>query len=154
MSNSEVILYTSHDGCICLKLKMLENTVWLTQLEIIINDLLRPVNLEVTFSADKEFMTIKNEQNILKFEQLSQGQKIFLSSIFKIAILLNKGDNSGILLIDEGFSSLDSINLDKFLKVLQSLKYQTFIIYQNIDKNKEDIHYINLQRKQGESTQI
>ena len=34
MSNSEVILYTSHDGRICLKLKMLENTVWLTQLEI------------------------------------------------------------------------------------------------------------------------
>lgn len=34
MSNSEVILYTSHDGRICLRLKMLENTVWLTQLEI------------------------------------------------------------------------------------------------------------------------
>ncbi len=34
VSNSEVILYTSHDGGICLKLKMLENTVWLTQLEI------------------------------------------------------------------------------------------------------------------------
>ncbi len=36
MSNpkSEIILYTSHDGTICLKLKMLENTVWLTQVEI------------------------------------------------------------------------------------------------------------------------
>ncbi len=34
MSSSEVILYTSDDGRICLKLKMLENTVWLTQLEI------------------------------------------------------------------------------------------------------------------------
>jgi len=34
VSNSEVILYTSHDGRICLKLKMLENTVWLTQSEI------------------------------------------------------------------------------------------------------------------------
>src|SRR3990167_1134094 len=34
MSNSEVILYTSHDGRICLKLKTLENTVWLTQVEI------------------------------------------------------------------------------------------------------------------------
>ena len=34
MSNSEVILYTSHDGHICLKLKTLDNTVWLTQSEI------------------------------------------------------------------------------------------------------------------------
>jgi hypothetical protein len=34
MSISEVILYTSHDGRICLKLKTLENTVWLTQPEI------------------------------------------------------------------------------------------------------------------------
>lgn len=34
MSSSEVILYTSHDGSICLKLKTLENTVWLTQAEI------------------------------------------------------------------------------------------------------------------------
>jgi len=34
MSNSEVILYTSHDGRICLKLKALENTVWLTQVEL------------------------------------------------------------------------------------------------------------------------
>ena len=34
MSNSEVILYTSHDGRICLKLKTLENTVWITQSEI------------------------------------------------------------------------------------------------------------------------
>jgi hypothetical protein len=34
MSISEVILYTSHYGRICLKLKTLENTVWLTQPEI------------------------------------------------------------------------------------------------------------------------
>src|ERR1700738_5368627 len=34
MSDSEVILYTSHDGRVCLKLKKLENTVWLTQTEI------------------------------------------------------------------------------------------------------------------------
>lgn len=32
--SSEVILYTSHDGRICLKLKTLENSVWLTQTEI------------------------------------------------------------------------------------------------------------------------
>ncbi len=34
MSNGEVILYTSHDGSICLKLKTLENTIWITQAEI------------------------------------------------------------------------------------------------------------------------
>jgi len=34
VSNSQVILYTSYDGRISLRIKMLENTVWLTQLEI------------------------------------------------------------------------------------------------------------------------
>lgn len=34
MSSSKVIIYTSHDGRIYLKLKMLENTVWLSQAEI------------------------------------------------------------------------------------------------------------------------
>jgi hypothetical protein len=34
MSHSEVVLYTSHDGRISLKLKTLEDTVWLTQVEI------------------------------------------------------------------------------------------------------------------------
>lgn len=34
MSSGEIILYTSHDGSISLKLKTLENTVWLTQAEI------------------------------------------------------------------------------------------------------------------------
>lgn len=34
MSNDEIILYTSHDGSINLKLKTLNDTVWLTQLDI------------------------------------------------------------------------------------------------------------------------
>lgn len=34
MSNGEIILYTSEDGSICLKLKTLDDTVWLTQLDI------------------------------------------------------------------------------------------------------------------------
>ena len=34
MSHNEVILYTSHDGRISLKLKTIENTVWLAQVEI------------------------------------------------------------------------------------------------------------------------
>lgn len=34
MSDSEIILYTSYDGQVCLKLKTLENTAWLTQADI------------------------------------------------------------------------------------------------------------------------
>ncbi len=33
-ASGEVILYTAHDGAICLKIKLLDNTVWLTQAEI------------------------------------------------------------------------------------------------------------------------
>jgi hypothetical protein len=122
---------------------------WLSELSIIINDLLRKVNLEVTFSPDKDFIKIKNGTNELKFEQLSSGQKIFLNAIFKIAILLQKGETEGILVCDEGLSSLDKVNLNKFLEVCQELNYQILLIYQNIEIENKDLNIITIERKEG-----
>jgi DNA repair exonuclease SbcCD ATPase subunit len=125
--------------------------VWLEQLAIIINDILKSVNLEITFSSDKEFMSIKNGDSILKFDQLSSGQKIFLNSVFKLAILLHKGETTGLIVVDEGLSSMDFINLNKFLIILKTLKFQSFLIYQNIDKNMLDVNHITIVRRDGVS---
>ena len=124
---------------------------WLSNLSIIINDLLKDMNLVVEFSSDKEFITIKNGTSELKFDMLSSGQKIFLNSVFKIAILLQKGESSGIIMCDEGMSSLDKINLEKFIDILRDLQFQCILIYQNINQDIKDIHYINVERKDGVS---
>jgi len=124
---------------------------WLSQLAVIMNDLLRNVNMHVEFNADKEFIKIKNGENELKYEQLSSGQKCFLSSVFKLAILLHKGEDEGIIIADEGLGNMDAINFVKFLEICKTLPYQYFIIYQNLP-DLEEVNKINITRKNGEST--
>ena len=124
---------------------------WLTNLSVILNDLLKDLNISVEFSADKSFMKVNNNGQELKYEQLSSGQKVFLNSVFKLSILLNNGTNSGLILIDEGINNMDSVNLGKFMEILKNLRYQVCIIYQNIDKEIDDVNYIKVERKNGES---
>jgi len=123
---------------------------WLKQLELIINELLKEINLSVEFSAEKDFIKIKDGENELKFEQLSSGQKTFLSAIFKMAILIHRGETSGIILADEGLGNLDAINLKKFIEVCKSTNFQFIIIYQNLP-NLEDVKKIEVIREKGVS---
>jgi DNA repair exonuclease SbcCD ATPase subunit len=123
---------------------------WLKQLELIINDLLATVNLSVSFSAEKDFIRIKDGENELKFEQLSSGQKTFLSSVFKLSILIHRGETSGIILCDEGLGNLDQINLKKFIEVCKQTNFQFVLIYQNIPE-LEDVKKIEVIREKGVS---
>jgi hypothetical protein len=123
---------------------------WLNQLSVIINDLLKNVDLSVTITEDKDFMKIKNGDSELKYEMLSSGQKCFLSAIFKIAILLHKGEGAGIILADEGLGNMDAINFKKFIEICKNLPYQFLIIYQNLPEI-EGINKINTIRENGVS---
>jgi DNA repair exonuclease SbcCD ATPase subunit len=123
---------------------------WLKQLAIIINDLLKNVNMQVEFNPEKDFIKIKNGENELKYEQLSSGQKCFLSSVFKLAILLHKGENQGIIIADEGLGAMDTVNFLKFIEICKTLPYQYFIIYQNLPE-LEGINRIDIVRQNGES---
>jgi len=123
---------------------------WLDNLSVIINDLLQQVNLSVTFSADKQFITLTNENQTLKYEQLSSGQQIFLNAVFKLAIMLNNGITDGILIIDEGIGNLDLINLHKLISILQTLNFQTFLVYQNINII-ENVNVIEIEREHNQS---
>jgi hypothetical protein len=123
---------------------------WLKQLAVIINDLLKDVSMQVEFNPEKEFIKIKNGENELKYEQLSSGQKCFLSSVFKLAILLHKGENEGIIIADEGLGNMDAVNFLKFIEICKSLPFQYFIIYQNLPEI-EDVNKIDIVRENGES---
>jgi len=126
-------------------------TQWLETLAIIINDLLKPLNISIEFTSDRDFLSVNNAGQILKYEMLSSGQKKFLGTIFKIGILLQEGINEGILIFDEGLGDIDAINLTKLIDILKSLNFQTLLIYQNIDKSITDVNYINIERKNNES---
>jgi len=127
-------------------------TEWLSNLQIIINDLLKGLNLSVEFSVEKDFIKINNAGQELNYSQLSSGQKKFLGTIFKIGILLQEGINEGILLFDEGLGDIDKINFYKLIEILKGLNFQCVIIYQNVDKAIQDVNFINVERKEGIST--
>ena len=122
---------------------------WLKQLAVIINSLLKNVSMQVEFNAEKDFIRIKNGENELKFEQLSSGQKTFLSSIFKIAILLHRGENEGVIICDEGLSAMDEINFLKFVEICKTLPFQFFIIFHGLKTEIEDIKKIKIVRESG-----
>jgi len=126
---------------------------WLNNLTLILNDLLKDLNISVEFSVDKSFMKVNNNGQELKYEQLSGGQRAFLNSVFKLAILLNNGINEGLILIDEGFERMDLINLKRFIEIVQNLNFQIIIIYQNLRFLEEikNINYIETERKNDES---
>lgn len=124
---------------------------WLSNLSIILNDLLKDLNISVEFSADKSFMKVNNNGQELKYDQLSSGQRVFLNSIFKLSILLNNGTSTGLILIDEGINNMDNINFGKFMEILKNLRYQVCLIYQNVDKEIDEVNYIQVVRKNGES---
>lgn len=126
-------------------------TEWLSNLSIIINNLLKGLNLSVEFSVEKDFIKLKNNGKEFSYNQISGGQKKFLGVIFKIGILLQEGINSGVLLFDEGLGEIDVVNLYKLIEILKTLSFQSVIIYQNCPKEIKDVNYLNIIRQNGES---
>jgi exonuclease SbcC len=124
---------------------------WLNNLSLIINNLLKPINISVEFSIEKDFIKVNNAGQELKYEQLSSGQKTFLNTIFKVGILMNEGIHDGLLVIDEGINTCDQISFNKLLEIINNLNFQSIIIYQNCSKEIKEINYINTERKNGES---
>jgi len=120
---------------------------WLFSLGTVINSLLKDINMSVTFNATKEFISIQDGKESMKYDQLSTGQKRFLNIIFKLSILMQK-NMSGIIVIDEGIDALDITNLKRLLKVFESLPFQVFLISQHSDiKSIQDTKYFRILRQ-------
>jgi ABC-type dipeptide/oligopeptide/nickel transport system ATPase subunit len=124
---------------------------WLDNLTCIINDLLKPINIIISFSADKQFLLITEDNREMKYENLSDGQQVFLNIVFKIGILLNNGINNGIVIIDDSINLLMMENIKKLIEVLKQTPFQIFLVKQDIVKGILDVNYIDIIRKEGES---
>jgi hypothetical protein len=122
---------------------------WLSNLSIIINNLLQPINLSVEFTADKDFMLISDNNQILKYDSLSTGQKCFLSVIFKLAILMQQ-DKTGLIIMDDGLNNLDAINLTNLINICNTLPFQIIAVYQSRIEI-EGVKQFLVTRQNGES---
>jgi len=123
---------------------------YLDNLKIIINDLLQSLNISIDFSINKDFLTINNNEQDLKYEMLSSGQRAWLGIIFKLGILLNEGITTGLVLCDEGMNTLDNVNFQKLLTIIKTLNFQFVIIKQDSVKSDE-INQIRVIRENNES---
>ena len=115
-------------------------------LEPIINSILEKIDFQVKFTIDEKgkFSIILTKNEIeYTYSDLSEGQKLILSIAFKLALLMERAEE-GIVIADEGFSSLDRENLMHVITIFQNLPFQLFFVLHRADNIPENIKVIDL----------
>ena len=87
---------------------------------------------------------------MLKYDQLSTGQRCFLSVIFKLAILMQQ-NKSGLIILDDGLNDIDWVNFKNLVNIIKTLPFQAILIYQGLQEPIEDTNHILIIREKGES---
>jgi len=99
-------------------------------IEPVINHLLSRIHMSLKFllNAKGKFDFIVNiDKKELKYSQLSKGQKLVVSMAVKMALLLERGE-SGLIISDEGMSSLSEKNLDLMFNLIQEHPFQLLAV--------------------------
>jgi len=118
-------------------------------LEPIINDIVSKIGFEVSFTINEKgkFAIEMRKDNIsYKYKDLSTGQKLVLQIAFKLALLLERNE-TGIIIADEGMSSLDKENLEHVLGIFNNLPFQLFLVLHHFEDIPETIKVINLDKE-------
>ena len=115
-------------------------------LEPIINDVLKIIGFEVHFLVGKKgevSLELTKEGISYDYFDLSSGQKLLLTVGFQLALLLEKGEE-GIIIADEGFSSLTEENLNLLLDMIKQYPFQLIYIIHRSNSVPEGIQEIKL----------
>jgi DNA repair exonuclease SbcCD ATPase subunit len=149
--------YTNKDVAIVQKaLQELDNlsSYYLTEslkiFEPIINSILNKINFNVKFKINdknKFDIALDKDGTEYSYDDLSEGQKLLVQIAFKLALLLERGEE-GIVIADEGLSSLDFDNLDHVLTIFKNLPYQLFIVLHNLETVPVDVQIIDLKKEE------
>jgi len=121
-------------------------TEWVKILEPIINSITEKIGFKVNFKLDDKgnfAISLQKDNKEYTYKNLSNGQKLILSVAFKIALLLERNEE-GLIIADEGFSSLDEENLNHIFTLFQNIPFQLIAIIHRYDNPPEDIKVINL----------
>jgi DNA repair exonuclease SbcCD ATPase subunit len=120
---------------------------WLEQLEPVVNQVIQKIHYSVKIKLDEKgnlkIEMTKDNGLKYKYEQLSDGQKLVLSIAFKLALLLQKNDE-GLLVADEGFSSLDEENLNHIFTLFESLPFQLIAVVHRLNNVPTKMQIIDL----------
>jgi len=103
---------------------------WVKIIEPIVNSYIGQLNMQMTFTPDEKDnieIIINRNDKTYTYDMLSQGEKIFISTIFKVALLMEKGE-SGLMIADEAFSCLSKENLDRILLSISELPVQLIFV--------------------------
>lgn len=115
-------------------------------LEPIINSVLTKINFSVKFDVDNKgkFNIVLTKDDVqYKYKDLSCGQKLILQIAFKIALLLQQ-NKTGLLVADEGMSSLDNENLQHILTMFEDLPFQLLIVLHRFNEFPDNANVIRL----------
>lgn len=127
---------------------------WIKIIEPIVNSYIDRLDMEMKFIVDEkeniEIAVTRNEKTFT-YDQLSQGEKVFLSSIFKIALLMERQE-SGLMMADEAFNSLSGENLNRLLEIISNLPVQLLCISHNPNINQELVKKIYIEKEKDIST--
>jgi len=116
-------------------------------LEPIINEVLAKISYALEFDInDKgkfDMNLTDSEGEVFTYKDLSTGQKLMLQIAFKLALLIERGEE-GLIIADEGLSSLDSDNLNHILAIFENFPFQLVFIIHHVNDVPVRIKTIDL----------
>lgn len=126
-------------------------TEWINTIEPIVNSYVKQLNMNFQFELnDKNDISILVTRNEEKFEydQLSNGEKTFVSFIFKIALLLQE-NQQGLMIADEGFDSLSVENLKRVVQIIEQLPLQLIFVSHNPEIEIGNAKVLYIEKRNG-----
>lgn len=127
---------------------------WINTIEPIVNSYICKLNMFLHFKIDEKGnleIIIERGQKNYTYDQLSQGEKIFISSIFKIALLLEQQEQ-GCMFADESFDCLSYENLERLINIVSELPIQLFFVTHQANFYNLNAKTIFIQKKNSIST--
>ncbi len=121
-------------------------TEWIKVLEPIINNIINRIGFYINFIISSKGtldISLTKDNKEYTYKDLSSGQKLIITIAFQIALLLEKGEE-GLIVADEGFSSLDSENLNYVLELFKTLPFQLICMLHRVDNVPDGINIIRL----------
>lgn len=120
----------------------------LQRLEPLINTILSKLGFVVQFDIDSknnfDITLIDNNKGAeFKYKDLSNGQRLLVTVAFQLALLMEKNE-SGIIIADEGFSSLDQDNLELMFDLFKNSSFQLISIVHRFDTKDPSVKNIGL----------
>lgn len=128
---------------------------WVNVIEPIVNSYIRKLNMRFSFEVNEKgniSIIIKRDSEVFEYDQLSNGEKIFVSIIFKIALLMESNEQ-GLMISDEGTDALSTENIQRILSIIQQLPIQFIFVTHNPEVDfGTDAQKIYIEKENGVST--